>query len=265
MRISRRAFVGSAVAVGAGMALGQLPGIWRSALAAQSDPTTPSVGMLYDVTQCVGCRLCEVACLENKGLTPDKALLTLRKSDPGVAPKGTWAARRQQCLHCISPGCVSACPFGVPKFDWNSGVLDKALIRKCDFCYDRQQKGLAPACVAACPTKAAVFGDRATLLARAKDLIARHPGRYVSHIFGEHEAGGTSMLMIAGVPFEKLGLPQPGTTALPALPNKVMGMVLPFAAVWAATLTGITAATRMRERTASKTEPPEHASRKEEP
>jgi formate dehydrogenase iron-sulfur subunit len=204
-------------------------------------------------------------------LPPEKALLSFRT---GTAATGDgqkpWAIRRQQCMHCLNPACVSvcpvaamyktaegpviyrderclgcrycmnACPFGVPTFDWESGLLDQALIRKCDFCADRQKEGKLPACIEACPTKAVIFGDREALLAEAKERIRQHPEQYVDHIYGETEAGGTSFLMIAGVPFEQLGLPSPGHKALTKLPEKVMGAVVPVALVWAATLSGVT-------------------------
>lgn len=281
MRITRRTLIRGAVTLGSGLALGQLPALVRQRTAEASARVEPGErpAVLYDLTRCAGCHLCEVACQTNKGLPPDKSVISFRTADPeSTATKGPWAVRRHQCLHCISPACVSvcpvaamqktpegpviyaddrcfgcrycmnACPFGVPTFDWDSGLLDQALIRKCDFCYDRQSEGKQPACIDACPTGAVTFGKRDQMLATARTLIQEHPGRYVNHIYGETEAGGTSFLMIAGVPFEKLGLPQPGSKALTELPETIMAGVVPFALAWGLLLTGVTAVARLKAR-----------------
>ncbi|HWI62250.1 MAG TPA: 4Fe-4S dicluster domain-containing protein, partial [Symbiobacteriaceae bacterium] len=220
MRITRRKLVTGAAAIGAGLALGPIAGPIRKARAATTVAKDPP-SVLYDLTQCAGCHLCEIACQVNKGLPPEKALLSFRTGAETDVPKGAWAIRRQQCMHCIDPACVAACPvaamfkteegpviykderclgcrycmnacpFNVPTFDWNSGLLDQALIRKCDFCYARQKEGKQPACIEACPTKSVIFGKRSEMLAEAKKRIAANPDRYVGKVYGEFEAGGT--------------------------------------------------------------------------
>jgi formate dehydrogenase iron-sulfur subunit len=282
MGITRRTFVGRTVALGAGIALGQLPrlrGRGRAAAASNPGPDPgDSPSILYDLTRCVGCHLCEVACQANKGLPADISLLSFRNPNSVAGPAVAWAVRRHQCMHCLDPACASvcpvsamyktpegpviyrdercigcrycmnACPFNVPTFDWDRGLLDGALIRKCNFCYERQIKGEKPACVEACPTGAVQFGKRGDLLAEAKRRIAEHPKQYVDYVYGETEAGGTSFLIIAGVPFAKLGLPKPGDRPLPPLSEKVMGLTIPVALSWATVLTGITGLVRWREK-----------------
>lgn len=284
MSISRRTFVKGTVAVGTGLALGPLPLLVKMQTARAAGHLDPgaaadSPAMLYDITRCAGCHLCEVACQQNKELPEDISLIRFRAGDPAEkGPEGPWAVRRHQCMHCLAPACVSACPVGamektpegpvvyhderclgcrycmnacpfwVPTFDWDRGLLDGALIRKCNMCAERQAEGKQPACVEACPTGAVVFGTRGELLARAKELIAKHPDRYVNHVYGEHEVGGTSVLLLSGVPFEELGLPEPGYTPLPLLPEKVMSGIIPFALSWAAVLSGIAGLTRWRQR-----------------
>jgi formate dehydrogenase iron-sulfur subunit len=141
---------------------------------------------------------------------------------------------KRQCMHCVHPACVSACPvgalqktdsgavtydctrcigcrycmvacpFGVPKFEWDQ-ALPK--IQKCTLCADRQEIGLAPACAAACPTGALLFGDRDELIAEAEARLKAEPERYYQHIYGKDEIGGTSWLYLSSVPFAKLGFP----------------------------------------------------------
>jgi hypothetical protein len=51
-----------------------------------------------------------------------------------------------------------------------------------------------------------VFGRRADLVAMAKERIARRPDRYVNHLYGEHEVGGTSWMYLTGRPVQEIGL-----------------------------------------------------------
>jgi formate dehydrogenase iron-sulfur subunit len=75
-------------------------------------------------------------------------------------------------------------------------------------CYEKRVKeGGVPACAAACPTGATKFGNREELIAEARERIDRHPDRYVDHIYGLTEAGGTSVLFISPVSFAELGFP----------------------------------------------------------
>ena len=66
-----------------------------------------------------------------------------------------------------------------------------------------------PACVKACPADALVFGEREHA-AEAQSRIAARPEKYVNHVYGEHEAGGTSVIYLSAVPFEKIGFPEVG-------------------------------------------------------
>jgi formate dehydrogenase iron-sulfur subunit len=113
--------------------------------------------------------------------------------------------RADRCFGCRY--CMLACPFEVPTFEWDQNEVQGPWIRKCDFCYDRLQNGMQPACAQTCPTGALKYGQRDELLAYAKDRIAKNPDTYVQHVYGEQEAGGTSVLYISHVPFEDLGLP----------------------------------------------------------
>ncbi|HWI62142.1 MAG TPA: hypothetical protein VNT75_09915, partial [Symbiobacteriaceae bacterium] len=104
------------------------------------------------------------------------------------------------------------------------------------------------ACIEACPTKSVIFGKRSEMLAEAKKRIAANPDRYVGKVYGEFEAGGTSFLLIAGMEFDKLALPNPGDKPLPPTTLKIMGATIPFALTWAAVLTGITGIVRFRQK-----------------
>ena len=166
-----------------------------------------------------------------------------------------YAFMKQSCLHCVDPSCVSACPvsamtkdpvtgivaydpgacigcrycvaacpFGVPRFEYNK-ALPK--IGKCELCRHRMADGHYAACAEVCPTGATLYGKVSDLSAEARRRLALKPGettsfprgrlggpdwsyqgtaaKYVQQIYGEKELGGTQMIKLAAVPFEKLG------------------------------------------------------------
>ncbi len=149
--------------------------------------------------------------------------------------KSTFVKR--QCMHCVDPACAAACPvsalvktkdgpvvyeddrcigcrycmvacpFSIPKFQWEARV---PYIRKCTFCADRIALGKLPSCVATCPSQALVFGEREDMLREAHRRIDAHPKRYLPTVYGERTGGGTSMLYLSAVPFEALGLAAEG-------------------------------------------------------
>jgi formate dehydrogenase iron-sulfur subunit len=84
-----------------------------------------------------------------------------------------------------------------------------------------------PACVKACPADALAYGERDTMLAEAHRRIGRRPDKYVDHVYGEHEAGGTTVLYVSKVPFEKLGFPHVGTKPYPAYSKIALKLVAP--------------------------------------
>ena len=105
-----------------------------------------------------------------------------------------------RCIGCRA--CMQACPFMVPKYDYDSFAPK---IHKCTFCADRMEVGMDPACAKVCPTGAITFGDRDDMVAEAKRRIATAPGTYIPEIYGLDEVGGTSVLHLSSVPFEKIG------------------------------------------------------------
>jgi formate dehydrogenase iron-sulfur subunit len=111
-----------------------------------------------------------------------------------------------------------ACPFEVPHFEWEQRF---ALIVKCDLCVARLKAGAQqPACSATCPTQAIQFGTYEAMLDLAHQRLQTEPQRYINHVFGENENGGTSTFYISPVPFEQLGFPAAISTKSPAEFNR---------------------------------------------
>ena len=104
----------------------------------------------------------------------------------------------------------------------------------------------------ACPAEALLFGDRAELLEIAKQRIYQNPDRYVHHVYGEHEAGGTSWLYITDVPFETLALPADvGTTPYPQLTRGALAAVPFVLTLWPPLLMGLYSFTKNRRQAAA--------------
>ena len=278
--------------------------------------STPVKTTLVDITKCIGCRACQVACkqwndregehtelqdqlgFQNPATLSAKTytLITFHELPDEKAPGGLhYLFTMRRCLHCLEPACASACPttaldrqpdgpvtydankcigcryciwacpWGVPTAEWDS-LAPK--IQKCTHCADRSDQPLplsrngqaltaeekkrysenvvVPACVKACPADALRFGDREGMLQEARNRISNHPDKYVDHIYGEKEAGGTSVLYLSSVPFQKLGFPDVGTESYPKLSKTALHAVPPAVIALGALLGGTYALLKRR-------------------
>src|SRR5512143_4009951 len=226
-----------------------------------------SYAFLFDATRCIDCRACMVACSVENKIDMDKTRIWVAGVGlTGQFPDLKRATMVYHCMHCAAPDCLSACPvgaytkrddgpvlydskkcigcrycmnacpFGVPHFDYDKGLIEGAFIDKCTMCPQRIDNGLEPACVATCPTDALVFGERLDLIKEAHARIQAHPVRYIDHVYGETENGGTSYLILSHVAFEDLGLPNLGSTPVKNVSEAAMGLTIPFALGWGAVL-----------------------------
>ncbi|HEX7358840.1 MAG TPA: 4Fe-4S dicluster domain-containing protein [Ignavibacteriaceae bacterium] len=130
---------------------------------------------------------------------------------------GTVTWDTDMCIGCRY--CMAACPFQVPAFEYNKALNPR--IMKCDFCYDRTKEGKVPACVSICPVEALTYGNRTELVKIARERIKRNPDRYVDHIFGEYEVGGTSWMYLANKDFAELDFPNLGKNPAPGVSESI--------------------------------------------
>ena len=215
--------------------------------------------------------------LQTRRRTTERAYTVVNSYAAGKTP----VFRKIQCNHCLEPACASACfvkafektplgavtydagvcvgcrycmiacPFEIPAYEYHEPLTPR--IMKCTFCHStRLVKGQLPGCVEICPQEALAFGKRSDLIRLAWQRIDSHPGRYVEHVYGEREMGGTSWLTLSPVPFKEIGLredlgvkPAADYTAGPlATVPMVVGL-------WPVLLTGIYALNRRRDRLAA--------------
>jgi len=226
-------------------------------------------GILTDLTKCIDCKACVWACKDRNALPREDGAAQLSATTWTCLERHGGTTVRRQCMHCLDPACASvcpvgalkktpdgavvyhaercigcrycmvACPFSIPKYEWDKS---QPLVRKCQLCHEKRRAGgRQPACTSVCPTGATRFGERDRLLEEARQRIRNEPDRYVDHIYGLSEAGGTSVLYLSSVPFGRLGFqvnlqvdPYPRLTwsVLSKLPNVVgVGGVL-LVGIW---------------------------------
>ena len=287
------------------------------------EPAPEAVGMLFDSTLCVGCKACVSKCKEVNGMPPvvteeeqgwDMArdlsgdTLNVIKvfADGNGATKDSevdgFCFEKRSCMHCVDPGCVSACPvtalmrhpltgivsynkdacigcrtcmvgcpYNVPQFEYDNPF---GQIQKCQMCnqagVERIDNGQMTGCAEACPTGATLFGPRTALLEEAKKRMGLKPGEtynyprgdvtqpdsyhekavptYKQHVWGEKEAGGTNVMHISAVSFDKLGMPPLKERSAASIAEGVQHTLYSYLALPAVALAGLTYVVRRNTR-----------------
>ncbi len=164
------------------------------------------------------------------------------------------------CIGCRT--CMTGCPYNVPQYDYDNPI---GQIHKCQMCnqkgVERISKGGMTGCAEACPTGATLFGSREALLAEAKRRIALKPGeiynypmgdvrkpnkfhekavpQYQSHVWGEKEAGGTNVMHLSAISYDKLSMPPLGERSAASISEGVQSTVYAYMALPAMALGGL--------------------------
>jgi len=211
----------------------------------------------------------------------DATMFTLvNKYQPAALGGKSPVFKKFQCMHCKEPACASACfvkaftktpegavvyngsvcvgcrycmvacPWNVPTYQFDHLI---PYVMKCHMCHPHIKAGKTtlPACVGACPMEALVWGKREDLLKEAWNRIGSMPGKYVPHVYGEREMGGTNWMYISSVPFPQIGLPDGlGETPAPELTSGALGLVPLVACLWPVLLGGIWQITKWKDKKA---------------
>ncbi len=129
------------------MALQSLDIVRRSATTTASPnvrrPQTGSVAKLIDTTKCIGCKACQVACMEWNDLRDeigtnvgtyqnphdltDQSWTLMRFAEYENPARGgdlEWLIRKDGCMHCADPGCLKACPAPGAIVQYSNGIVD---------------------------------------------------------------------------------------------------------------------------------------------
>ena len=165
-----------------------------------------------------------------------------------------------RCIGCRY--CMIGCPFNIPRYEYERAIPQ---VRKCQLCQHRYEEGKYSACCEFCPTGASIFGKVVDLRAEAARRLTLKPGeeydfpvqtvgskeksrrpvsKYINHVYGLKEGGGTQYLLLAGVPFDWLGfnknipdsvLPDLTWAYIAKIPAVLVGVILAGSATWALT------------------------------
>jgi formate dehydrogenase iron-sulfur subunit len=134
----------------------------------------------FDMTKCIGCKCCEVACSEQNNNPPDISWRRVGEVEGGTFPNTQRLHLSMGCNHCAEPACMSGCPTQAYSKDEKTGIVlhdatvcigceyciwncpysvptfneERGVVGKCDMCHGRLADGDDPACVHACPSEA---------------------------------------------------------------------------------------------------------------
>ena len=178
MAITRRKFLGWMGAAGVGFTVG------KSAQAASNKHFTghpDSMGVLHDISRCVGCRSCEAACNSVNQLPPPeisfKDLTVLDRKRRTTPPEYTVVNRydatsagskpiylKNQCNHCLEPACASACFVkAFTKSEEGAVIYDESVCVGCRYC------------MVACPFEIPTYEYDKALTPRVTKCTMCHP------------------------------------------------------------------------------------------
>ncbi len=134
----------------------------------------------FDMTKCVGCKCCEVACAQQNGNPAEVSWRRVGEIEGGVFPNTQRLHLSMACNHCLDPSCMTGCPTQAYTKDPRTGIVlhnadscigceyciwncpysvptfneARGVVGKCDMCHERLADGDEPACVDACPSEA---------------------------------------------------------------------------------------------------------------
>lgn len=158
-------------------------------------------GFYFNQNECIGCRVCQIACGDRNDLKAGTTLRTVQSYETGSYPEATIYHFAATCNHCENPACVANCPTGACQKDPGDGTVfrdyevcigcgmcvnscpyghpklleeEKKSI-KCDGCKSFRDAGQNPVCVDACVMRAIDYGEIEELKAKYPDAVVDLP------------------------------------------------------------------------------------------
>lgn len=170
------------------MILAPSPAAHSAALAPRESSLIPKIPLQdgeqyrfhFDMSKCIGCKCCEVACAEQNNNPADISWRRVGEMEGGVYPNTQRLYLSMGCNHCVEPSCMTGCPTEAYSKDGTTGIVlhdanlcigceyciwncpynvpvfneERGVVGKCDMCHGRLAEGDKPACVNACPSEA---------------------------------------------------------------------------------------------------------------
>ena len=142
------------------------------------------MGFYVDMTACIGCRTCQIACKDKNDLPLGVLYRRVKSYETGRFPEPGYYHYSSACNHCTNPKCIQTCPtgamhlsedgtvqhnrkvcircqycvrncpYGVPQYFEGEDVIGK-----CDSCKNLREKDQNPACVDACLMRCLEWGE----------------------------------------------------------------------------------------------------------
>lgn len=144
----------------------------------------PNYGFAIDLRKCIGCHACTIACKAEHDIPIGVNRCWVKTVERGTFPETRRFFFPVLCNQCDAAPCVRICPTRA-LFKRRDGIVDLSgescigcracmqacpydqlfidpntrTAEKCNFCANRVENQLLPACVSVCPTECRIFGD----------------------------------------------------------------------------------------------------------
>jgi Fe-S-cluster-containing dehydrogenase component len=162
----------------------------------------PNYGFAIDLRKCIGCHPCTIACKAEHDIPVGVNRCWVKTVESGTFPDTRRFFFPVLCNQCDAAPCANICPTNA-LFKRRDGIVDlhgdscigcRACMvacpydqlfidpnthtaEKCNFCANRVENRLQPACVSVCPTECRIFGDLDDPASEVAQIAAREAQR----------------------------------------------------------------------------------------
>lgn len=191
----------------------------------------PASAILQDMSLCMECHSCRVACQMQNGLSPERTFASIKSTDLGTYPNVAHHAIRLACEHCADAACVTSCPV-TASYKGDSGLthynpdicigcgncVDECPFQvptlvnhrtfRCNGCESLTESGKPPVCADTCISGAISYGKREDQLAKAEKRVAALKKAWPNaQVYSPAGVKGTGLIWVLRDKPEVYGLP----------------------------------------------------------